>query len=108
MANVKRLQDLTSYKSVLPYASELFGIFQPLLGWKSVRIRERYRDAFDRDRNALVDRLAPHFTGVTEIVQGEDGTRIRVRPGGLRTGTLRQFDSVVLDRIGGERPPHAE
>ena len=29
--------DLKPYEGVLPYASELYGIYQPLLGWKSQR-----------------------------------------------------------------------
>lgn len=42
MATNKRLQDLTSYKSVLPYGSEIFGIYQPLLGWKGKRNIHRF------------------------------------------------------------------
>ena len=34
MPNIKRLIDLSSYKGVLPYDSELFGVYQPLIGWK--------------------------------------------------------------------------
>ena len=26
------------FKGILPYASEIFGVYQPLLGWKSRRI----------------------------------------------------------------------
>jgi hypothetical protein len=42
------------YKGILPYASELFGIYQPLLGWKSRIILERY----DRVRSSLYNELA--------------------------------------------------
>ncbi len=41
MATNKKLTDLIDYTSVLPYASELFGIYQPLIGWKSKRISSR-------------------------------------------------------------------
>jgi hypothetical protein len=37
----KRIRDLTDYTSVLPYASELFGVYQPMLGWRSKRIMRR-------------------------------------------------------------------
>ena len=30
MPNIKRITDLTDFKSVLPYASELFGVYQPV------------------------------------------------------------------------------
>ncbi|MGH7460921.1 MAG: hypothetical protein ACREMA_07825, partial [Longimicrobiales bacterium] len=33
--------DLEPYKGVLPYASELYGIYQPLLGWRSRRSQQR-------------------------------------------------------------------
>jgi hypothetical protein len=34
---VKRITDLGNYTSVLPYASEMLGVYQPLIGWKSRR-----------------------------------------------------------------------
>ena len=36
------MQPLDAYKGMLPYASELFGVYQPLLGWKSKLIGNRY------------------------------------------------------------------
>ncbi|MBE8721257.1 hypothetical protein [Sphingobacterium pedocola] len=42
MATNKRLTDLTAYKSVLPYASEIFGVYQPLIGWKGKRNTKRF------------------------------------------------------------------
>lgn len=42
------------YKGTLPYASELFGIYQPLLGWRSQIILRRY----ERIRSGLYGRLA--------------------------------------------------
>ena len=32
MTTNKRITDLTDYTSVLPYASELFGVYQPMIG----------------------------------------------------------------------------
>lgn len=37
------MKSISDYKGILPYASELFGIYQPLLGWKSRLIAERYK-----------------------------------------------------------------
>src|SRR5882724_12925915 len=34
--------DLNKFKNVLPYASELFGLYQPLLGWKSQRTIQKF------------------------------------------------------------------
>jgi hypothetical protein len=35
------MKDLSAYTGTLPYASELFGIYQPLLGWKSQIVTRR-------------------------------------------------------------------
>jgi hypothetical protein len=40
---VNKMKEIKDYKGILPYASELFGIYQPLLGWKSKLISERYK-----------------------------------------------------------------
>jgi hypothetical protein len=56
MASNKKLTDLIDYTSVLPYASELFGIYQPLLGWKSKRSARRFSQGFHRDKQSLLDR----------------------------------------------------
>ncbi len=37
------MKSLDDYKGILPYASELFGIYQPLLGWRSKLINEGKR-----------------------------------------------------------------
>ncbi len=71
MATNKRLTDLTDYKSVLPYASEIFGVYQPLLGWKGKRNLDRFieRPRFTnpgRFKN-LFERLKPNVViNVTE------------------------------------------
>ncbi len=48
------MQTFEGYEGTLPYASEVFGIYQPLLGWKSALIQKRY-DAF---RRRFQDQLA--------------------------------------------------
>jgi hypothetical protein len=48
------MKSFDDYKGILPYASELFGIYQPLLGWKSQIISKRY----ERFRLSLYNELA--------------------------------------------------
>jgi hypothetical protein len=54
------------YKGVLPYASELFGVYQPLLGWKSKRHARRFSQGYGVDLlrpiERLSDGLAPKLT----------------------------------------------
>ena len=60
MPTNKRITDLTDYTSVLPYASEMFGVYQPLIGWKSKRILQRMNqglilDNISKYKNLLVN-----------------------------------------------------
>jgi hypothetical protein len=57
------LKNPEDFNGTLPYASELFGIYQAILGWKSNRIKERYEgyrvkailDATER----IIDKMKP-------------------------------------------------
>jgi hypothetical protein len=107
MAIVKRITDLTSYTSVLPYASELFGVYQPLLGWKSKRIQARYRQGYEEDRSALLERLKSAFAGIVEIGVKDSGELdLKMKPGVLVRGPLRAFDSVLLELIAQNLPDY--
>ena len=48
------MSSFDDFKGILPYASEVFGIYQPLLGWKSKRIAKRY----EKYRTSLYNELA--------------------------------------------------
>ena len=56
MVSAKRIIDLTDYTTILPYASEMFGVYQPLLGWKSKRIEERFNSGFENDKNSILQK----------------------------------------------------
>ncbi|MBK7492737.1 MAG: hypothetical protein IPI17_12910 [Nitrosomonas sp.] len=38
---MKKINDFSRYKNILPYDSEIFGVYQPMIGWKSKRIKQR-------------------------------------------------------------------
>jgi hypothetical protein len=73
-------------KGVLPYASELFGVYQPLIGWKSTLSSERLGLAIANrtiaaakaleqipDPDVQVPRLvAPHFVNRTKTKVGDE------------------------------------
>ena len=50
--------DVTKFVGVLPYASGLFGIYQPLIGWRSERIKIRYLNEQAKTVSALVKSMA--------------------------------------------------
>ncbi|HEY0346659.1 MAG TPA: hypothetical protein VGC60_00770 [Pyrinomonadaceae bacterium] len=106
MTTVKRITDLTDYTGVLPYASEMFGIYQPLLGWKSKRIEQRFKDGYKNDKPYLLDKLKRELTAIVDIKYGENQqVSITIKPGVLAGGKIRSFDSVVLDKISANLPP---
>ena len=49
--------DLAAFTGLTPYASELFGIYQPLLGWKAKRKRQWINKHHAPLVAAAVDRL---------------------------------------------------
>lgn len=107
MATVKRITDLTGYTSVLPYASELFGVYQPLLGWKSKRIDKRFKEGFQNDKPFILDKLKREFSDRVDIKYQESGQiEIQIGPGVLRGGKFRSFDSVVLEQVAALLPPY--
>jgi len=69
---MKKINNFSAYEGVLPYASELFGIYQPMLGWKSKRIKDRTKKGFDNDfrKKYPSDKL----TGEAEPTYNDNGT----------------------------------
>ncbi|HZJ00730.1 MAG TPA: hypothetical protein VFD22_08715 [Gemmatimonadaceae bacterium] len=105
MATVKRITDLGQYAGVLPYASQIFGIYQPLLGWKSKLISERFARGIENDKQQMVRSLQREIAPSLRIDYDETGQpRIDIGTGELRKGAKRRFDSLVLDRIGESLP----
>lgn len=108
MTTIKRITDLTDYTAVLPYASELFGVYQPLLGWKSKRIEERLRSGYQNDQPRLLDKLQRQFAAIVDVQLAVPQPKITIKPGVLAGGKLRSFGSVVLDRVASHLPPYAQ
>jgi hypothetical protein len=66
------MQDLSTFTGTLPYASELFGIYQPLLGWKSQLIANRYAKVRTRAQKLVASTVLNSVrSGVSIRVEGE-------------------------------------
>jgi hypothetical protein len=110
MPSNKKLEELSAYRGVLPYASEIFGVYQPLIGWKSKRIAERFNAGLGRDKQALLHALAKSFRGEIQIEfhGGEDRDcsepEIKLAIGQLVDGQTRKTDSILLNVIGSNLP----
>jgi hypothetical protein len=108
MATVKRITDLGKYAGVLPYDSEVFGIYQPLLGWKSKRTAERFADGLARDRAQIVKNLERAISPSLTLKYDDAGqVHVDIAAGQVRDGAKRVVDSVVLGRVGESLPEYA-
>jgi len=72
---------------LLPYASELFGVYQPLLGWRSARTKKRFsaglaqrlRSDQPSSRSLNEQHLAPHNVELTASIKLDHGEPFSVR-----------------------------
>lgn len=67
----KKLGDLTKYIGVLPYASELLGVYQPLLGWKSKRKEQRHARLLAREKSFTLNEALNQIQGSFKFLQQE-------------------------------------
>ena len=64
---MKRTTDLSQYESILPYASEIFGVYQPMLGWRAKRMARRWERGFSVDLSHAFESLYKKFKGNFEF-----------------------------------------
>lgn len=107
---MKRIEDLQAYSGTLPYASETFGIYQPLLGWRSKRIEERNKKGFQNDRKRALELMVQKFIPNVQIDLSFvdhceiDPHSVKLSPGLLLQGEKKKMDSVLLESISAELP----
>jgi hypothetical protein len=101
MPNIKRITDLTDYKSVLPYSSEMFGVYQPLIGWKSKRKIDRIKFGANLEKSGLLSRLRPYFQNHAAINFNADCavSAPDLGPAGFAQPSLIGDQSIVLQQI---------
>jgi hypothetical protein len=88
--------DYHKFKGRVPYASELFGVYQPLLGWKSKIIQRRLEDS------PLTVAGFPHIFTVEpadrrHIYAVEPGDRLQVNQGADRIATIDGDGDISRD-----------
>ena len=75
--------DFTKFSQTLPYASELFGIYQPLLGWKSKRIVRRINIGFQASLDPAIRAVIAKMHPAIDLVQFADPREFRVNNIGI-------------------------
>jgi hypothetical protein len=105
---MKRLLNLTPYNGILPYASEIFGVYQPLLGWRSKRIAERVERGFAQDvaqvNRILQAKFDPRFKVEVESERGLPRI-VELEPAVLKTSRTRSTGTFLTDAIARDLPP---
>ncbi len=104
MTTVKRINDLSKYTGVLPYASELFGVYQPLLGWKSKRLEERFSKKSNKEKSAQLIKLQKQFSDQVDLIIAGRGIEISINPAILKDGKKQPHDSILLKTISANLP----
>jgi hypothetical protein len=108
---MKRINDFTPYVGILPYASEIFGVYQPMLGWKSKRILDRIKKGFEKDISHALGSLYKRFNGRFEFALNEDRSLQQIRtlePASLDRTSSDRTGSFVVDSVARELPPLAD
>src|SRR6476620_4617847 len=70
--------DLEKFRGQYPYGSELFGVYQTLLGWRGARARSWFMTGYARDRKILRDSISNKMLAVTDARPNQDGVLERV------------------------------
>ncbi len=101
--------ELEKYIGILPYDSELFGVYQSLLGWRSKRAEQRFGRGLRADKSGALRVLAAAFNPSVDVTfQSTCEVEFSLRPGELTGGDLRAFDSYLMKEVARELPPLAE
>jgi len=80
---MKARHDWSEYEGILPSSSELYGIYQPLLGWKSRLATERLRGGLKQTRDRLIGSFAAKFN--PRIANTGAALReLRIEPGAFK------------------------
>jgi hypothetical protein len=106
----KKITDLTDYTSVLPYASELFGVYQPMIGWKSKRIQERMKLGLVDTQTLLLQALTRGYDAVTESGFSDEAclAKLAIHVGTPHIHTLtKRNNSMLLRSLIATLPPKA-
>ena len=85
-------EDLEKFKGQYPYGSELFGVYQTLLGWRGTRARRWFLKGYAGDRSELRAAIFKGLRAAVDAPPNEDGVLTHI--GRIDVG--RPSDTVNL------------
>ncbi|MFD8143693.1 hypothetical protein [Streptomyces sp. NPDC059708] len=98
--------NFAKFQGSLPYASELYGVYQPLLGWRSARLAERFGTTGPAMRRslaaALTENMRPSYTVAPSSVSAA-APALTIEPGApvpsVASSLPGTLDSVVTREL---------
>ncbi|GFG49028.1 hypothetical protein CQY20_22955 [Mycolicibacterium agri] len=105
---MKKTTDLSQYTNIIPYASEIFGVYQPMLGWRAKRMTRRWERGFSADLSRAFDSLYKKFRADFEFRLDERGSLAdiaKLAPAQLIDAETRVGRSFVMESIAEALPP---
>jgi replicative DNA helicase len=107
-----RSEELRKFVGILPYASELFGVYQPLLGWKSKRIASRFQKGHAWNKKRLIEALSRHFVSASSVERDNPDSpcelSISAKAGTVMSSSPRKLDSALFQIIVAHLPKSGE
>ncbi len=108
---MKTTKDLSPFTGVLPYASEIFGVYQPMLGWKSRRTRLRIERGFGKDIANVLRVVRSRLQARFELSLVDEASKPRIArldPACFPDPSHGAGGSFVIDELARELPdqPH--
>jgi hypothetical protein len=102
---LKKASNLSAFKNILPYASEIFGVYQPLLGWKSKRSSEWFDQGRRTYIRVMLNQLLNRYRGVYKVLNREQYIyRVEAIYPGELIRDVKSFNSFLLQEIANKLP----
>lgn len=95
------LKDIEEFEGTLPYASELFGVYKTLLGWKGLKTGERVIDERNNSIQLLVRSIFEYLKTAVLLpsLSGPGTLKIGFQSRGFESSwenVLRRVENVVI------------
>jgi hypothetical protein len=103
---VKRLIDLDQFLNILPYSSEIFGIYQPLIGWKGSRSKNRATQGTIQGYSSLFDQVVKSIQGDFTLKSSPQGNGLqidKIKP--AKIDSRPKLGSILMESIAAKLPP---
>src|SRR6266849_5325395 len=97
--------DLERFRGQYPYGSELFGVYQTLLGWRGARSRSWFLRGYESDRREMRKTISRRVSPVVDARPNEDNILTQIGEIGIgRVGGPQRFASKLVEIVAQRLP----